>query len=350
MPDTTPSGKIRWSDPGFYLPILFIILMLVNPLIVRSTTFTQVFILVLWYACLTASWNLVGGFAGVLPLGHAVFAGIGAYTSTLLFIHAGLSPWIGMLVGGALAVVVALLIGMPTFKLHGAYYALSSIAFVEAVRIITENTQEIWGVKINGVQGLLVPLKGHAPLYYQFGHKLWYYYVILALLGVIVYVSYRIHRSRMGYYLVAGGEDQEAAESLGINVTRYKLIALSLSAFFTALAGTFYAQLVLYVFPQGIISLNLSFEIAFIAIIGGRGTLLGPIIGAMILVPIGEISRIYLSGSQFLGIHLFLYGTIIILVMTYKPSGVMQTIEAGYKALVNKLGGGAGQPDQKGVR
>ena len=134
---------------------------------------------------------------------------------------------------------MALLIGIPTFKLHGAYYALSSIAFVEAVRIITENTQEIWGVKVNGVQGLLVPLKGHSPLYYQFDSKLWYYYVILALLGVIVYVTYRIHRSRMGYYLVAGGEDQEAAESLGINVTRYKLIALALSAFFTALAGTF---------------------------------------------------------------------------------------------------------------
>ncbi|MBI9083447.1 MAG: branched-chain amino acid ABC transporter permease [Desulfobacterales bacterium] len=349
MPDTTPSGRTRWTNPGFYLSILVLALLLGNPLIIHSTTVIQIFILVLWYACLTASWNLVGGFAGVLPLGHAVFAGIGAYTSTLLFIHGGVSPWIGMLVGGAVAAGVALLIGMPTFKLHGAYYALSSIAFVEAVRIITENTQEIWGVKVNGVQGLLVPLKGHAPLYYQFGSKLWYYYVILALLGVIIYVSYRIHRSRMGYCLVAGGEDQEAAESLGINVTRYKLIALALSAFFTALVGTFYAQLVLYVFPMGIISLNLSFEIAFIAIIGGRGTLLGPIIGAMILVPIGEISRIYLSGSQFLGIHLFLYGTIIILVMTFKPSGVMQTIEQGYKVLVNKLGGGAGQPNRKGV-
>ncbi len=348
MPDMIASGKVRWTDPEVYLPALFIVLLLLNPLVIQSTTFIQVFILVLWYACLTASWNLVGGFAGVLPLGHSVFAGIGAYTSTLLFIHAGISPWIGMLAGGAVAVVVALLIGIPTFKLHGAYYALSSIAFVEAVRIITENTQQIWGLKINGVQGLLVPLRGHAPLFYQFGTKAWYYYTILALLGLIIYTSYRLHRSRIGYYLVAGGEDQEAAESLGINVTRYKLVALALSAFFTALTGTFYAQLVLYIFPQGIISLNLSFEIAFIAIIGGRGTLLGPVIGALILVPIGEISRIYLSGSQFIGIHLFIYGTIIILAMLFKPSGMMQTIERGYYALVNRLRGVAVQPQREG--
>lgn len=342
MSATPHSGKVRWTDPTFYLPALFIGLLLVNPLVFRSTTFIQVLILVLWYSCLTASWNLVGGFAGVLPLGHSVFAGIGAYTSTLLFIHAGLSPWIGMLAGGIIAAVVALLIGIPTFKLHGAYYALSSIAFVEVVRIITENTQQIGSLKINGVQGLLVPLKGHAPLYFQFGNKLWYYYVIIGLLFLIVYITYRIHKSKMGYYLVAGGEDQEAAESLGINVTRYKLTALSLSAFFTALTGTFYAQLVLYVFPQGIISLNLSFEIAFIAIIGGRGTLLGPVLGALILVPIGEISRIYLSGSQFIGIHLFIYGTIIILAMLYKPSGMMRSIERGYDALVNKLRGAGG--------
>jgi branched-chain amino acid transport system permease protein len=345
-----PSGKNRWTDPAFYLPVLFISVLLVNPLIIRSTTFTQVSILVLWYACLTASWNLVGGFAGVLPLGHAVFAGIGAYTSTLLFIHAGLSPWIGMLVGGAIAAVVALLIGVPTFKLHGAYYALSSIAFVEVVRIITENTQQIGSLKINGVQGLLVPLRGHAPLYFQFDGKLWYYYIIVALLLIIIYITYRIHRSRMGFYLVAGGEDQEAAESLGINVTRYKLVALSLSAFFTALTGTFYAQLVLYVFPQGIISLNLSFEIAFIAIIGGRGTLLGPVIGALILVPIGEISRIYLSGSQFIGIHLFFYGTIIVLAMLYKPSGMMRSIQTGYDRLVHKLRGASASAQREGER
>ncbi|BBO87203.1 branched-chain amino acid ABC transporter permease [Desulfosarcina ovata] len=339
MKDEPGVGLSRLKSPNWYLPILMLVLLIGNPLVLDSTTYIQVSILVLWYACLTASWNFVGGFAGVLPLGHAAFAGIGAYTSTLLFMNWGITPWIGMLVGGVLAVLAALVIGIPTFKLHGAYYALSSIAVVEIIRIITENTQSIFGIQVNGTQGLLVPLKGHAPLYFQFGEKIYFYYIILAILILIVTIAYKINNSKLGYYLVAGGEDQEAAESLGINVTRCKLIALSLSAFFTAIAGTFYAQLVLYIFPQGIMALNLSFEIAFIAIIGGRGTLLGPVIGAMILVPIGEISRIYLSGSRFLGIHLMMYGAIIVVAMLYKPQGMMGSFEKWYWMLVDKLGG-----------
>lgn len=339
MKDESGFGLRRVMDPNWYLPILMLILLICNPLVLDSTTYIQISILVLWYACLTASWNFVGGFAGVLPLGHAAFAGIGAYTSTVLFMTWGITPWIGMLAGGILAVLAALVIGIPTFKLHGAYYALSSIAVVEIIRIITENTQSVFGIIINGTQGLLVPLKGHAPFYFQFSEKIYFYYIILAILMLIVYIAYRINNSRLGFYLVAGGEDQEAAESLGINVTRCKLTALAISAFFTAIAGTFYAQLVLYIFPQGIIALNLSFEIAFIAIIGGRGTLLGPVIGAMILVPIGEISRIYLSGSRFLGIHLMMYGAIIVLAMLYKPQGMMGSIEKRYWALIRKLGG-----------
>lgn len=332
-----------WMDPGFYVPIIILGLLFINPIVFRSVTYLQVIILVLWYASMTASWNFVGGFAGVLPLGHAVFAGIGAYTSTVLFMHFGLSPWIGMFIGGGLAVIVALLIGMPTFKLYGAYYALASIAFVDAVRIIAENTKSIFGMKINGTQGLLVPLKGHSPLYFQFSEKIYYYYIILILLLIILYVAYRIQNSKLGFYLTAGGEDQEAAESLGINVTRCKLIALSISAFFTAILGTFYAQLVLYIYPQGIISMTLSFEIAFIAIIGGRGTLLGPVLGAFILIPIGEISRIYLSGSRFLGIHLMLYGAMIILIMLFKPQGLMTSFERAYDYLILKLRGSKGK-------
>ena len=332
------SGKqLNILDPAVYLPALALLFLIVNPLVFSSITYVQIFILILWYACLATSWNFVGGFAGVLPLGHAVFAGIGAYTSTLLFINAGITPWIGMFAGGFMAVGLGLLIGSPTFKLHGGYYTLSSIAIVEVVRIITENTQSIFGIPVQGAQGLLLPYKGHAPLLFQFESKIAYYYIILALLLIIFALTSFIRHSRIGYYLVAGGEDQEAAESLGVNVARYKLIALSLSAFFTAIAGTFYAQLVQYVYPKGIISLNLSFEIAFIAIIGGRGTLFGPIIGAFILVPIGELSRMYLSGSQFLGVHLMIYGGIIVLFMLFKPQGLNNTFAAWYSALLSRL-------------
>ncbi|GAK60510.1 inner-membrane translocator [Candidatus Vecturithrix granuli] len=339
MKNTSSEGSRRLFNLDRSLLLLAVVVLIAIPIVMRSVTWLQVMILVLWYACLTSSWNFVGGFAGVLPLGHSVFAGIGAYTSTLLFIYLGLTPWIGMLLGGILAAAVALLIGLPTFKLHGAYYALASIAFVEVVRIITENTKEVFGIKINGARGLLVPLKGQAPLYFQFSDKRYYYYIILALLFLILWITYTIHNSKLGFYLVAGGEEQEAAESLGVNVRKCKLIALALSAFFTAIVGTFYAQLVLFIYPQGIIALALSFEIAFIAIIGGRGTLLGPILGAFILVPIAEISRMYLSGSRFLGIHLMLYSGIIVLVMLFKPQGMMGVVENAYFTVTKKLRG-----------
>lgn len=310
----------------FGIAILIIALSL--PIFVKSTNWLQIMILILWYAGLTLSWNFIGGFSGVLPLGHAAYAGVGAYISTLLFINIGLTPWVGMLIGGIVSALIALLIGIPTFRLHGAYYALASIAFVESIRMIVENTNEIFGIQIKGARGLLIPLKGFSPELFQFGgEKKYYYYVILLLVIFILFISYKMQKSRLGYYLIAGGEDQEAAESLGINVIYYKLVALAISAFFMGILGTFYAQLILYIYPLGIISMTLSFEIAFIAIIGGRGTLFGPILGSFILVPLAEISRMYLSGSRFLGIHLMLYSGIIVIVMLYMPGGLISVFE-----------------------
>ncbi len=190
--------------------------------------------------------------------------------------------------------------------------------------------QKFLGFDINGARGILLPLKGHAPIYYQFLDKRYFYYIILVMLVIIFYITYRIARSKLGYYLMAGGEEKEAAEALGINVPRCKLIAMAISTFFTALGGTFYMQLVHYIYPRGIVSLDLSFEIAFIAIIGGRGTLLGPIVGAVLLVPSAELTRTYLGGS-YEGIHLMLYGAVLMAVMLFKPRGLMEPLEAFYR-------------------
>jgi branched-chain amino acid transport system permease protein len=311
------------------LPMLFALLMGL-PVMLKNQVVFQFLVTVLWYAYLTSSWNLVGGYAGVLPLGHAVFAGIGAYTSTVLFIHYGITPWLGMLVGALLAAVVGVVIGMPTFKLRGAYFALATIAICEGLRVILENTQGLLGLEINGAQGILLPLKGHSPLNYQFVDKRYYYTIILVMLALIVYITDRIARARLGYYLEAGGEDREAAEAIGINVARCKLTAMAISSFFTALGGTFYMQFVHYIHPRGIVSLDLSFEIAFIAIIGGRGTVLGPVLGSALLVPAAELTRTYLGGS-YEGIHLMLYGVILMAVMLFKPRGLMEAIEALYR-------------------
>jgi branched-chain amino acid transport system permease protein len=320
------------------LPVFCILALIVIPAIFRNPAFLQLMVLVLLYAYLTTSWNLVGGFAGVLPLGHTLFAGIGAYTSTLLFIELGLTPWIGMFVGAFLAMIAGLLIGLPTLKLRGAYFALSSIAFLEGLRVVTENTKVIFGVKINGPQGLLLPLKGNSLYYFQFDNKIWYYYLILIMTAIVLYITYKVSVSRLGYYLMAGGEDKEAAEALGVNVFRCKLIAMMMSTFLTALGGTFYAQLVRYIYPRGIMNLEFAFEIAFIAIVGGRGTIAGPILGSFLLVPVAELTRLYLGGS-YLGIHLVMYGIVLMLVMIFQPRGITEPLAKIYNNFLDRFEG-----------
>ena len=332
-------NKGKRSSIRIVLPVLCILAFIGVPVIFRNPAFLQLMVLVLLYAYLTTSWNLVGGFAGVLPLGHTLFAGIGAYTSTLLFIELGLTPWIGMFVGAFLAMIAGFLIGLPTLKLRGAYFALSSIAFLEGLRVVTENTKVLFGVKINGPQGLLLPLKGNSLYYFQFDNKMWYYYVILIMTAIVLYITYKVSVSRLGYYLMAGGEDKEAAEALGVNVFRCKMIAMMMSTFLTALGGTFYAQLVRYIYPRGVMNLEFAFEIAFIAIVGGRGTIAGPILGSFLLVPVAELTRIYLGGS-YLGIHLVIYGIVLMLVMIFEPRGITEPLTKVYNNILDRFEGG----------
>lgn len=312
------------------------------PLVVKSPTYLQILILLFFYAYLTTAWNLVGGFAGLLPLGHAVFVGLGAYTSTILTLQYAISPWIGMLVGGAVAAVVGVIIGKPTFRMRGAYFALCTIAFAEGIRVMIENIDSIGPLKLNGPRGLLIPLKSNSFWNYQFMHKEPYYYIILIMLVLVLALTWFISKSRMGYYLAAGGEEPDAAQALGVNVARYKLIAMAMSCFLTALAGTFYAQLMLYFYPKGLMGLDLSFEIAFIALIGGKGTIAGPLIGALALRPLNEFTRIYLS-DQLPGLHLVIFGLILILVMLYQPKGLTAPLSKLYDRLASKITTGGAQ-------
>lgn len=306
------------------------------PVFITSPTYLHILVLLFFYAYLTTSWNLVGGFAGVLPLGHSTFIGIGAYTSTILYLQYGVSPWIGMIVGGFLATIVGVLIGLPTFKLRGAYFALATIAFAEAVRVIVENTDYLGPFKINGPRGLQIP-----PLNVGFGNLLFntkqpYYYIVVLMLFGVIGLTYLVSRSKLGYYLNAGGEEPEAAMALGVNVARCKLLAMAMSSFLTALAGTFYAQFTLFIHPKSIISLDLSFEIAFIALIGGRGSIAGPVLGALLLRPVSDFSRIYL-GAVLPGLHLIIFGIILILVMMFQPRGLHQPLSRLYGWLTDRF-------------
>lgn len=306
------------------------------PLIVKSPTWLHMIVLIYFYSYLTTSWNMVGGFAGVLPLGHAVFIGIGAYTSTILSLQYGISPWIGMILGGVLSVFVGVLIGLPTFKMRGAYFALATIAFAEGFRVMIENIDYLGPLKINGPRGLQIPPLNTGWGNFMFTNKEPYYYIILIMLIAVLALTWFISRSKLGYYLNAGGEEPDAAMALGVNVSKAKLIAMGISSFLTALAGTFYAQFSLFIHPRSIISLDISFEIAFIALIGGRGSIAGPVLGALLLRPVSDLSRIYF-GDTLPGLHLIIYGVVLILVMIYQPRGLQEPLTKVYDKLVDKF-------------
>jgi len=267
----------------------------------------------------------MGGFAGVLPLGHSAFVGTGAYVSTMLYLTYGISPWFGMLAGGVVAMGMGLLIGLPTLKLRGAYFALATIAFGEGLRVFVENIEHIGPFEVRGPKGLLINLVGNSFWDFQFLSKVPYYYIILTMLILVILLTFVMMNSKIGYYLAAGGEEPEAAEALGIKVSKYKMIAMAISCFLTAIGGTFYAQMMLYFYPKSVLGLELSYEIAFIALIGGRGTILGPILGALLLRPVSELTRIYLSDSL-PGLHLIIFGLVLIIVMRYQPKGLVEPL------------------------
>lgn len=321
------------------LKTALVVLVFTLPLWITSPTYLQILIMLFLFAYLTTSWNLVGGFAGVLPLGHSAYVGIGAYTSTVLWIAWGVSPWIGMWVGGILAAIVGIIIGIPTLKLRGAYFALSTMAFGEGLRVLTENVMKVGPLVINGPRGISLPLvPGNNFAVFQFVSKIPYYYIILIMLFIALFITWYISRIRPGYYLAAGGEEPEAAHSLGVNVAKYKVWAMALSCFMTALGGTFLAQLTLYIYPKQILGLDFSFELAFIALIGGRGTIAGPVIGALLLRPLNEFTRIYLSDTL-PGLHLVIFGAILILVMLYQPRGLVEPLTGLYNRLLDRLSG-----------
>ncbi|MBW1649524.1 MAG: branched-chain amino acid ABC transporter permease [Deltaproteobacteria bacterium] len=315
--------------------ILFLFIAFTIPLFVRSATYLHILILLYFYAYLTTSWNLVGGFAGVLPLGHSVFVGIGAYTSTILSLQYGISPWIGMIAGAFIALILGVIIALPTLKMRGAYFALATIAFGEGIRVMVENINNIGPLNINGPRGIQIPPTNTGFFNFMFAGKEPYYYIILIMLILVLTLTFLISRSKLGYYLNAGGEEPEAAMALGINVAKARLTAMAISSFLTALAGTFYAQFTLYIHPKSVFSLDLSFEIAFIALIGGRGSVAGPIIGALLLRPVSDLSRIYF-GSHLPGLHLIIFGAVLILVMLYQPRGLQEPLSRIYNRIIEK--------------
>lgn len=316
----------------YFFPTFCGMAILLFPFCVKDPIYLNLMILVYFYAYLSMSWNIMGGFAGQLSLGHAVFALIGSYVTTLLFLRWHISPWFGMFAGGIAASAVSVIIGYPCFKLRGAYYALSTLAFAELGRILITNTDSFLGFKVNAARGLLLPALGHAPLQFQFVDKRYYYYIILIFCILLLVSLQAINHSRLGYYLAAIREDQEAAQALGINVPLAKLGAGIISAFYTALGGVFYTQYVLFTSAQSVGGMHMSLEMVFITIIGGAGTILGPILGSFFMTPLAELTRAWFGGTYF-GIHLVFYGATLIVVIKFMPSGIIHPLEKFYRRI-----------------
>lgn len=308
---------------GIALAVLFAAAALL-PLATRDSFLIHSAIMVLFFAYMATSWNFLCGYVGQLSLGHAMFSGVGGYVSVLLFTTFGLSPWLGMLVGGLVAAGLSVLIGYPTFRLKGPYFALTTIAFAEIVRIWVENTDTFLGFRIKGAEGLVVPAVGGGDSFwaFQFSGKVSYYYIILAMLVVAILATVIMERSKLGYCLKAIRGDRDAAEALGISPTRYTLAAFAISAFMTALGGSFYAQFFRYINPERNMGLELSIDMALMSIIGGQGTPFGPLLGALLLMPLGEVTRSQLGG-HFLGLHLVIYGIVLMITVLYFPKGLI---------------------------
>jgi branched-chain amino acid transport system permease protein len=276
-------------------------------------------ITILLYGAMASAWNILAGYCGQISLGHAVFFGIGAYTSTLLGREFGLSPWLGMVAGAALGVAASQVIGYPVFRLRGHYFAIATIAVGEIVQTLVLNWD--WA---GGARGLFVPIKRPDSLVnFQFHQtKAAYYYIALGLLIGALLTTWWLARSRAGYYFRAVREDQDAAASLGVHVARQKLRAMAISAGLTALCGTFYAQYVFFIDPESVFPLSLSILICLIAVLGGVGTLWGPLLGAAVLVPLSEFTRVWLGGTG-KALDLVIYGALIMIIAVIQPSGLV---------------------------
>jgi len=291
---------------------------LLFPYIFRKSFAQHMMILIFLYALMGMAWNILGGYTGQVSLGHTVYFGIGAYTSTCFLMWYGLSPWIGMVFGVVFSVVVSQVVGYPCFRLKGHYFAIATICVGEIIHLLFLNWQGV-----GGAIGLFLPILPESFINFEFHKsKIPYYYIILFFLLVSIAVTIWIERTRLGFYFRAIKEDQDAARSIGISATRYKMIAMAISAAFTAVAGTFYAQYILFIDPGSVLMLLLSIQMCLIVVLGGTGTLLGPILGAFILIPLSEFSRAYLGGKG-QGIDLIIYGGLIMIISAYKPSGLM---------------------------
>lgn len=303
------------------VPVIFLVLLLF-PLVFPSPYVLHIITLIFIWSFVSTAWSYMGRF-GLVSLGHGAFLGLGAYTAGLLFNQVGLSPWVGMILGGGVAVLLALLIGYSCFRfgVMGDYFALVTLALGEIVALLLVAFRKYTG----GSLGFTLKRVGNSFWYMQFEEKVYFYYLALAFLVVALLVWKWIDRSRMQKALRAIGEDEIAASTLGIRIIRYKLSVTMISAFFTSVGGVLYAQYITYLNPHTLSGVAPSLDVAFKTILGGMYHLWGPTIGTAMIVSLDEYIRVT-YGTKFVGISQMAYGLALVLLIIFLPKGIYGTL------------------------
>ena len=295
------------------------------PLVVRNPYVLHMLILCLLWTVLGQSWNLLGGYTGQVSFGHAAFFGIGAYATGIL-VKSGASPasaWWGLLLGGLAAAAASAVIGWICFRLRGPYFALSVLALSEVLRLVALN----WKSLTHGAEGILfIP---------AFTSKSLYYWIILALAAASMLTIRWIMSGKLGFYFLAIREDQDCAESLGIDTTKYKLYSLLVSAFFTGVAGSFYMNYMGFIDPGIVFSIHdISIMMILVTMLGGVATTFGPAVGAAIYILMSELFRVWVKSG-----HLVFFGVLIILIIIFFPQGIVGTIRERWASRQRRTGG-----------
>lgn len=301
--------------------VVVLLALVLLPLPIHDVYAQNLIIITLLFAGLSQAWNVLGGYCGQISLGHALYFGVGAYVSTMLFVHAGIPPMLGMFAGGAVAGLLGLLVGWPCFRLSGHYYAIATVVVGEIGYLLFLNWD--W---VGAATGINIPFQGENVWALQFRTaKYPIHLAVLAFVALTWIVAYLIEGSRWGFAWRAVRDDMTAARSLGVRVFASKMSAAAISGALSGVGGAIYAQYVGYIDPDSILSGQMSILIALPAVLGGVGTLWGPLVGAAILMPLSELTRSYLGGSG-QGADLMIYGGLIVLVSLLRPAGLVSII------------------------
>jgi branched-chain amino acid transport system permease protein len=303
-------GRVSWFEIALLLVAVVLVLSGLPP------NLQDVVLLSFLFAGLALAWNIAGGYAGLISFGHSAFFGVGAYTSTILLLRYGVTPWIGIWAGGLIAAVFGAVLALICARLRGPFFILSTLAFAEVVRIGALN----WSSLTGGPEGLsIMPAPNLAGM--VFASKAGYAALMLVYLVLVYAITKGLEASRFGYYLLAIRDNEDAASAAGVNPLLGRAAAMALSAALTGLGGSLFAQYFLYLDPTYVISPELSFQFALLPAVGGLGTAIGPILGSFLITPLSELLRSYL-GNAAAGLHLVIYSFALIVVMLYFPAGL----------------------------